>query len=157
MSHASRAPRTTRTMHHASSRRGAAVPKPILALGLVLILMAGIRLATSARSAYAQHPEPRADVTADKVMPPERYAGYPRIVEAYSLAAEIPHVLDGLYCYCNCAEHSGHRSLLSCFEEDHGAGCDICMLEAELAHRMHTQGASLEAIRDAIDEAWGGA
>ena len=38
-----------------------------------------------------------------------------QIREAYATAAEIPEVLDHLYCYCYCAEDHGHRSLRTCF------------------------------------------
>lgn len=145
-------------MTHSSpsfSRVGGAVPTPILVLGAVLLIVLALRLAAAPGTGSTAHPEPRPAVTAASVLPPVRYAAYPQISRTYDLAREIPQVLDGLYCHCNCSEHSGHRSLLSCFESDHGAGCDICLREAELAHQMHTRGESLEAIRAAIDAAWG--
>lgn len=40
---------------------------------------------------------------------------------AYQVASEIPEVLDQLYCYCECDKHMGHKSLLSCFADSHGA------------------------------------
>jgi hypothetical protein len=40
---------------------------------------------------------------------------------AYQVAHEIPEVLDQLYCYCQCDKHLGHKSLLSCFTDTHGA------------------------------------
>jgi hypothetical protein len=40
---------------------------------------------------------------------------------AYEIAHEIPHVLDQLYCYCECDKHLGHHSLLSCFIDSHAA------------------------------------
>lgn len=40
---------------------------------------------------------------------------------AYQVAHEIPEVLDQLYCYCECDKHMGHKSLLSCFADRHGA------------------------------------
>jgi hypothetical protein len=60
-----------------------------------------------------------------------------------------------LYCYCDCARHSGHRSLLTCFESEHGAYCDICVGEAVLASDLAAQGAALERIRGAIDTRFG--
>jgi hypothetical protein len=60
-------------------------------------------------------------------------------------------VFDGLYCYCECKENFGHKSLLTCFESEHGASCDICLTEAAMAAEMHANGASLDAIRQAID------
>lgn len=40
---------------------------------------------------------------------------------AYEIAHEIPHILDQLYCYCECDKHLGHHSLLSCFIDSHAA------------------------------------
>ena len=60
--------------------------------------------------------------------------------------------LDGVYCHCDCSKHAGHRSLLTCFEGEHGAYCDICMGEAMVASGMADQGRSLEEIRTAIDK-----
>ncbi len=84
-----------------------------------------------------------------------RYASYPRIARVYGQAAEVPQVLDGLYCYCRCAEHSGHYSLLDCFHDDHAARCDICLSEAAMAHQLHQDGKSLDQIRSAIDNMYG--
>jgi hypothetical protein len=67
------------------------------------------------------------------------------------MAKAIPNVLDGLHCYCECARDHGHRSLLTCFESDHGAACDICLQEAALAYRMTQEGAGLDQIRERID------
>lgn len=53
-------------------------------------------------------------------LPAERFTG--RIREAYQAAADIPEVLAGLHCYCGCDKSLGHRSLLDCFVDDHGAG-----------------------------------
>jgi len=65
-------------------------------------------------------------------------------------------VLDGIYCHCNCSRTVGHRSLLTCFESEHGASCDICMGEAQLAARLAAQGKTLQLIRQAIDARFGG-
>ncbi len=71
--------------------------------------------------------------------------------EAYAAAAAIPEVLDQLYCYCYCAESHGHKSLRTCFTNDHGSGCDICINEALLARQLHEKGATIKEIRAAID------
>lgn len=44
-----------------------------------------------------------------------------RTARGYQVAHEIPEVLDQLYCYCQCDKHLGHKSLLSCFTDTHGA------------------------------------
>ncbi|MBI5199541.1 MAG: hypothetical protein HZA09_05960 [Nitrospirae bacterium] len=47
----------------------------------------------------------------------------PMIREAYRVAKEIPWVLDSIYCYCYCKESPvfRHKSLLSCYADDHAA------------------------------------
>jgi hypothetical protein len=120
----------------------------VVALGVVVLLLG---LATT-RTANAHHPEPRSDLNQLNVESASRYAAYPRVAEVYEMAAEIPHVLDGLYCHCDCSRHSNHRSLLTCFQDDHGAACDVCLTEAALAHRMTNEGRSLKEIRKAVDD-----
>jgi len=135
----------------ARARRRLPIPVPILVL-LVLVLGA-IGYSLLAPDANAtEHPTPRPGITAATVQPPARYAADPRIAQVYAEVAQIAAVTDGLYCHCDCSRHSGHRSLLTCFEDDHGAGCDICLGEAHLAYTMTQQGASLEQIRTAIDQ-----
>lgn len=98
------------------------------------------------------HPTPRQGVTAEEVVPHGQYHGHPRIQSVYRQAGEIPEVLDGLHCYCECGSHSGHYSLLDCFKSDHGAGCDVCLTSAAIAFRMNQEGSSLQEIREAIDD-----
>jgi hypothetical protein len=47
----------------------------------------------------------------------------PRVREAYRVAKEIPWVLDSIYCYCKCEESPAfrHKSLLSCYVDNHAA------------------------------------
>lgn len=132
-----------------------AVPRWFIGL---LVILAGVvvwRL-MPASPAHGAHPDPRPDASAAAVISPDAFAAAPDIAATYAMAQAIPQILDGLYCHCDCSLHSGHRSLLSCFESDHGAWCDVCLDEARLAHRMHNQGSSLDQIRAAIDATWGG-
>jgi hypothetical protein len=130
-----------------AGRKVPAIRYVVVALG-VLVLLAGL-LAT--RSGNGHHPSPRAGLTADDVAPASRYASYPRIAEVYQMVAQIPEVIDGIYCHCDCSKHSDHRSLLTCFQDDHGAACDVCLTEAALAFRMVGEGRSLKEIRKAVD------
>jgi len=130
-----------------AGRKVPAIRYVVVALG-VMVLLAGL-LAT--RSGNVQHPSPRAGLTAADVAPAERYASYPRIAEVYQMVAQIPEVIDGIYCHCDCSKHSDHRSLLTCFQDDHGAACDVCLTEAALAFRMVGEGRSLKEIRKAVD------
>jgi len=116
-------------------------------VGLVFVLV------TPARG--SGHPTPRPGITAAGVLPPSLVPNGPGALEAYAAARRVPQVLDGLYCHCNCSRTFGHRSLLSCFQSDHGAQCDICMGEAMLADQLTAQGASLSAIRRAVDAQFG--
>lgn len=145
------------TKQHSTSRgprRGLPIPWPILVLLVAAVAAVGYTLIAPPAGA-AQHPEPRAGITAGKVQPPERYADDPRVAQVYEEVAQIAAVADGLYCYCHCERHSGHYSLLSCFESDHGAACDVCLNQAHLAYTMTQRGASLGDIRLAIDARYG--
>jgi Protein of unknown function with PCYCGC motif len=52
-------------------------------------------------------------------LPADRFQG--RVHEAYKAAAEMPDVMAGVTCYCGCNKSQGHRNLLDCFVDDHGA------------------------------------
>jgi hypothetical protein len=68
---------------------------------------------------------------------PEQFTGPTRA--AYSAVREIPQTIAQLPCYCHCDEGFGHKSLHSCFEDDHGAHCAVCVNEALLAYRMEKE------------------
>ena len=127
---------------------------PAVAIGLFALLAGGIWLGFGFPE-ESQHPDPRPDITGATVIPASRYIQYARVSAAYQQAREIAPTLDGLYCHCDCSKHSGHRSLLSCFESDHAAACDICLSEATIAYRMLKDGRNLDEIRGAIDELYG--
>ena len=123
----------------------------VAVVGLAAALMVGRRPSGPA------HPEPRADAASlgESLMPASFFTSNPRVLRTYQLARDVPAVLDGIYCYCHCKEELGHRSLISCFQSQHGAGCDICLAEADMAEQMHAQGKSLADIRAQIDLAYG--
>jgi hypothetical protein len=80
---------------------------------------------------------------------PEQFTGPTR--EAYKAAQEIPQTIAQLPCYCHCDIGFGHKSLHSCFEDDHGAHCAVCVNEALLAYRMEKQmGLTPAQIRERI-------
>ena len=74
-----------------------------------------------------------------------------RTGQAYRAAAEIPDLLDQLYCYCECETTVGHKSLKSCFVDLHGANCGICQKEALLAWNLNRKGLSVLEIRNQVD------
>ena len=85
---------------------------------------------------------------------PEKFMGLTR--DAYRAAREIPVTLAQMPCYCYCDRGMGHKSLYSCFEDDHAAHCAVCVNEALLAHKLEKEGKLTTAqIRDRINETFG--
>ncbi len=68
---------------------------------------------------------------------PEKFTGPTR--EAYRAVREIPVTIAQLPCYCHCDEGFGHKSLYSCFEDDHASHCAVCVNEALLALRLERE------------------
>lgn len=125
--------------------------------GGAAVLVLVLALVATSRNDAGRHPTPRAGMDhAAHVLPAARYEALPRVASTYELVAAIPMVVDGIYCYCRCTEHSGHYSLLDCFASDHAAGCDICLSEAAIAYRMSEDGEGLQPIRAEIDRRFGG-
>ena len=80
---------------------------------------------------------------------PERFTGLTR--DAYRAVRQIPVTIAQLPCYCHCDEGFGHKSLYSCFEDEHAAHCDVCVREALLALTLEKQQKLSPAqIRDQI-------
>ena len=85
---------------------------------------------------------------------PEKFTGLTR--DAYRAAREIPVTLAQMPCYCYCDRGMGHKSLYSCFEDDHAASCAVCVNEALLAYQLEKEGKmSTAQIRDRINETFG--
>lgn len=103
------------------------------------------------------HPDPRPGIDASKVLGAEELSGFPHLVSLFDSIREIPHIVDGIRCYCGCADLDGFRSLLSCYEAPAGMArfCDICEGEGRLAFNRWKEGQSLEQIRRAIDARFG--
>jgi uncharacterized protein with PCYCGC motif len=68
---------------------------------------------------------------------PEKFPGITR--EAYRAAREIPVTLAQLPCYCHCDRGFGHKSLYSCFQDEHAAHCAVCVNEALLALKLEKE------------------
>jgi uncharacterized protein with PCYCGC motif len=129
---------------------------PWVVAGVALVVLAVVLIGPRAAQVQAAaHPDPRPGVTAERVLPPAMVQVGAGTLDAYEAARRVPQVLDGIYCHCNCSKSIGHRSLLTCFESNHGANCDICMGEAMLAAQMTGAGKSLAQIRKAIDAQFG--
>ena len=82
-------------------------------------------------------------------LPPEQFFGPAR--EAYRAVRQIPVTIAQLPCYCHCDRGFGHKSLYSCFEDDHASHCAVCVNEALLALRLEKEEKLTPAqIRDRI-------
>ena len=70
-------------------------------------------------------------------LPPQGFTGKTR--EAYQAVKEIPQTIAQLPCYCHCDRGFGHKSLHTCFEDDHAAHCSVCVDEVLLAYRLEKE------------------
>jgi hypothetical protein len=68
---------------------------------------------------------------------PEEFSGITR--DAYRAVRQIPVTIAQLPCYCHCDKGFGHKSLYSCFEDDHASHCAVCVNEALLALRLERE------------------
>jgi hypothetical protein len=81
-------------------------------------------------------------------LPSERFKGLTR--DAYKAVGEMPQTIAQLPCYCHCDEGFGHKSLQSCFVDEHAAHCAVCVEEALAAYQLQKQGLSAAQIRERI-------
>ena len=77
-------------------------------------------------------------------------AQFPYQTRAYELAAKIPNVIHQQPCYCYCDRGMGHNSLHSCFENTHGAQCDVCLKELYYSYSQTRRGKTPAQIRQGI-------
>jgi hypothetical protein len=72
-----------------------------------------------------------------RTVDPSQFFGKAR--EAYQVAKKIPATLAQLPCYCHCDQSFGHKSLHTCFEDDHASHCAVCVDEALLAYQLQNE------------------
>ena len=87
----------------------------------------------------------------------------PVVQQVYEFAARHPEVLQHVPCFCGC-ERMGHTGNHDCFVkgraadgritewEAHGIGCQVCLDVGRDAMLLFNSGASVSAIREAIDK-----
>jgi hypothetical protein len=141
----------------------------LLLSGIALLLVAAVFMVNSSRSEQPQSHDPNHSATAPahqaapqdspvaaqtEVIPahfetppsraslgptlsPERFVGPTR--DAYRAAQEIPVTLAQLPCYCHCDRGFGHKSLYSCFQDEHASHCAVCINEALLALKLEKE------------------
>ena len=131
----------------------------LMTLPLILGVSALLQAEPSGKPSVAAKPDAAPTATATTAaplptpVPADRFHG--RVREAYKAAAEIPDVLAGVRFYCGCDKSQGHRNLLDCFVDDHGATCNHCVNEALDAHALFMTGTPLEEVRKFIDNKYG--
>jgi len=88
------------------------------------------------------------------------------VQQVFEFAARHPEVLAYVPCYCGC-EQLGHKGNHDCFVksraangnvtewEAHGIGCQICIDVGREAMMLFNSGASVTAIRAAIEKRYG--
>ena len=150
----------------------------LLIAGVALLAVAAVLIVNSANNpsqvtaiknanqSTTQTPPPHDHATTAKTVPahfevapsrsslaptldPNAFTGITR--DAYRAAREIPVTLAQLPCYCHCDRGFGHKSLYSCFEDEHASHCDVCVREALLALKLEKEQKMTPAqIRDTI-------
>jgi hypothetical protein len=137
----------------------------VLLVVAVIVLSSGNSNQQATDSHTASHTPVERPATATKVVPayfetapsraslgptlaPEKFTGMTR--DAYRAVREIPVTIAQMPCYCHCDRGMGHKSLYSCYEDEHASHCAVCVNEALLASRLEKEGKSVSEIRDRI-------
>jgi hypothetical protein len=103
----------------------------------------------SAKTMPAHFEVPPSRSSLGPTLDPNSFTGITR--DAYRAVKEIPVTIAQLPCYCHCDQGFGHKSLYSCFEDDHASHCDVCVREALLALKLEKEQKMTPAqIRDTI-------
>lgn len=138
--------------HGRQHKKGKFPLAPILIVAVTIIgiaIFAFMGTGVSQELTMADMPALKGDENKPNV-PPSRYRG--RTASSYNVAIKHRDVLDYMYCYCNCKQSIGHKSLLSCFTDDHAANCGICQDQAFYAADMTAKGLDLAEVRMAMDK-----
>ncbi|HEX5703412.1 MAG TPA: CYCXC family (seleno)protein [Pyrinomonadaceae bacterium] len=101
--------------------------------------------------AHYETEPPRISLAA--TLEPEKFIGKTR--DAYRIAREAPQLLAQLPCYCHCDRGLGHKSLHSCYVDDHAAHCAVCVDEVLIAYNLQKRGLSPQQIREEIVKQFG--
>ena len=104
---------------------------------------------TTAHPVPAHFAAPPSRASLAPTLDPASFSGITR--DAYRAVREIPVTIAQLPCYCHCDQGFGHKSLYSCFEDDHAAHCAVCVQEALMALKLEKEQKMTPAqIRDTI-------
>ncbi len=77
----------------------------------------------------------------------------PDVPRAYEAARRFPDTIDRIHCFCECKENQreGHKTLLTCFTNEHAAGCGVCQKEALLAAQLKDRGISDDEVERTVE------
>ena len=99
------------------------------------------------------HAEPPKDPLPDTIDPALYSDAQTRNI--FTLAAKVKPILYQQPCYCGCDKDVGHKSLLDCFTDGHGAHCMLCKKEAAFTYTESQHGKTAAEIRkEIIDGKW---
>src|SRR5688572_20988432 len=143
----------------------------ILIGGIIVLLIAAVLVVnqqqtTTSRTRGIYESASNTPATTNSQTPADTHAGHAhastaaKVVPAFLTTApsraSLGPTLAPMPCYCYCDRGMGHKSLYSCFEDDHAAHCAVCVNEALLAHKLEKEGKLTTAqIRDRINETFG--
>jgi hypothetical protein len=132
--------------------------KILIAIGVVLLVSAIVLMVSSSQNSpkhehqsmeepMGSNPSTHADIpafqslAAAKNLPPTLAPGefFGKAREAYAAAKVIPETLAQLPCYCHCDRGFGHKSLHTCFQDDHASHCAVCVDEALMAYKLQKE------------------
>ena len=96
--------------------------------------------------------EPSLSELAATIMDPASFSN-PDVRDTYEKAKLVADRLDDMYCYCKCKENPGlkHKSLLTCFQDEHAAECGICLNESKQAFLDFKDDMPVEVTKKAVD------
>lgn len=114
------------------------------------------QMATDTNTPVTQQRAPRVPAFMDAksarnlppTLQPEQFFGPTR--EAYKIVKEIPETIAQLPCYCHCDMSIGHKSLYSCFQDNHASQCAVCVNEVLIAYNLQKSGMTPAQIRERI-------
>ena len=137
----------------------------LIGIGAAFLVMV-IYLAVQGRNVAPSNPETGAQAGVPSIpatsrddllenrplLSPDLFNG--RVRKVYRWAHEVPAAFDALYCYCRCKENPRfkHRTLLTCYVDDHAANCGVCLDEGEMAWKLTKDGKSPAEIRKIVDK-----
>ncbi|UII54506.1 PCYCGC domain-containing protein [Cytobacillus spongiae] len=150
--------------------------KYFLFLFTVLALLSGCSAANDAQKDKENHEEhdsehalhaPKGDIreeTSNISTLPKFLDDKPEQMKViYEAAAKNQELLEYIPCYCGCGDSVGHKDNYDCFVyenkpseaivwDDHGTKCGVCLETAAESILKYNEGASVEEIREYIDE-----